>query len=54
MTDPQQSPDEQSIAMEQVRTAIQSHRDHLLSLPTVVGLGVACARSKENGQIQFP
>ena len=40
MTHTPKTPDEQIIAMEQVRAVIQTHRDHLLSLPNVVGLGV--------------
>jgi hypothetical protein len=46
MTKPQQSSDEQSIAMEKVRAAMQSHRDHLLSLPNVVGLGIGMRQKK--------
>lgn len=40
MTHTPKTPDEQIIAMEQVRAVIQTHRDHLLNLPNVVGLGV--------------
>ena len=40
MTPAQQTPDEQSTAIEQARTVMQAHRDDLLSLPNVVGLGV--------------
>jgi len=32
--------DKQSAALEQARSAMQTHRAHLLSLPNVVGLGV--------------
>ena len=46
MTEPQLNPDEQSLAMEQVRSAMQSHRDKLLGMPNVVGLGVGL-RQKE-------
>ena len=37
---PNLTPDEQSIAMEQVRAIMQTHRDALLNLPNVVGLGI--------------
>ena len=40
MTPTPKTPDEQLIAMEQVRAVMQTHRDYLLSLPNVVGLGV--------------
>lgn len=40
MTPEQQTPNEQSAAVEQARTVMQTHRDQLLSLPNVVGLGV--------------
>ena len=40
MTPTHQTPDEQSHTMEQVRVIMQTHRDALLSLPNVVGLGV--------------
>jgi len=40
MTSVPQTSDEQSVTMEQVRTAMQAHREQLLSLPNVVGLGV--------------
>jgi hypothetical protein len=45
MTPAQQTPDEQSIVMEQVRAIMQTHRDELLNLPNVVGLGIGLCQT---------
>ncbi|MCD4672877.1 MAG: hypothetical protein K8R77_09455 [Anaerolineaceae bacterium] len=48
MTEIRPSPKDQSDTMGQVRTIMQDHRDQLLALPNVVGLGVGLRQ--KNGE----